>query len=144
MRLTIVIAVIAMFALMMAACGSRDATPTPAPQPTPSPTPVDPIGTLVGQVTVGPLCPVEPCTTPGVNPYEGRHLILTHADPDRSPVQVALDFNGEFAAELHFGAYRVTLDDCPWLGRDVALPVKTSVLAGKTTTLQIDIDTGIR
>jgi hypothetical protein len=141
MRLTVAIA---MFALIVAACGSRNATVTRAPQPTPSPTPVDPIGTLVGQVTVGPLCPVEPCLTPGANPYEGRHLVLTHFDPNRSPVHIPLSVNGEFAVELHYWDYRVTLNECPWLGCKAALPVKTSVDAGETTTLQIDIDTGIR
>jgi hypothetical protein len=114
--------------LALAACGGG----TPAPERT---------GTLEGRVSIGPLCPVEPCAN-AVNPYQGRSLELRGA---YQPLRlVALADDGTFSAQVPAGLYTVGLTDCGFLGCGQALPVRVEVRAGETATLTVDIDTGIR
>lgn len=138
-------------------CGAPLATPTASPSPTATvatgtpqaPTgtaPAPQTGTLEGRVSVGPLCPVEPCPTAAYNPYIGHKLRLTSTtmEPAPAPIEVPLAADGSFHATIPAGTYRVDVTDCLWLGCGRSLPVMTTVQAGQTATLTIDIDTGIR
>ncbi len=106
-------------------------------------------GTLTGKVSIGPLCPVEPCP-PGAyppNPYLSRELIFTPKGGGRPadlPFYAKLQADGSFEAELPAGKYEVTLSDCNFLGCNYALPKNVNIEANKTTEMDIDIDTGIR
>ena len=114
--------------LLLAACDAPTATPPPAS------------GTVVGQVTVGPLCPVEPCTST-VNPYEGREVLFEVPD---GTVHAPLNRDGSFTIQLRAGTYLARLDRCEWLGCNLAFPQQVTVVAGQTVTLRVAIDTGIR
>ncbi len=132
-----------------AACG-EGASPTsvpPTPTPTPTSTPGPPLpdkseGILMGSVTIGPLCPVEPCPGPIGDLYASRELLVRKQD--RPPIRVPLEPDGSFAALLPAGLYEVDVTDCDFLGCSFALPLTITIEDGQTITLEIEIDTGIR
>lgn len=95
-----------------------------------------------GRVSIGPLCPVEPCGNDVPNPYAGRSVVLS--SENLGPVDVPLAADGTFEVLLPEGEYTIDLTDCAFLGCSHTLPVPARVVAGETTTLSIDIDTGIR
>lgn len=99
-------------------------------------------GVLNGSVNIGPLCPVEPCSTPVGDVYSSRLLLLKQGN--REIVRLPLQPDGNFNGTVPAGVYLIELSECNFLGCSRALPVKTTVEPGKATTLQIDIDTGIR
>jgi hypothetical protein len=100
------------------------------------------VGTLTGRVRIGPLCPVEPCPQPTPDVYSSRRLLLTRKDGLRN--EAPLHSDGSFQAVLAAGVYAVDLSDCVYLGCRQALPKQVTIESGKVTTLEIDIDTGIR
>mgnify|MGYP003395992807 FL=1 len=104
------------------------------------------IGTLMGNVSIGPLCPVEPCKTPIINnPYSSRQLMLTpKAGTTGSVTYVKLNDDGSFKSDVPTGDYELTLTDCTFLGCSRSLPENITIEANTTTTVNIDIDTGIR
>ena len=132
MRRLATLAVVACAGLLGVACGP-DATPTPAAIPE---------GVLAGSVTIGPLCPVEPCGDGVPNPYASRTLLLYGDAPE--PTRIGLREDGSFEVFTYSGTYRVELSDCEFLRCASALPVGVTVTPGGWTTLDIDIDTGIR
>ncbi len=100
------------------------------------------IGTVAGKVSIGPLCPVEPCPGPVPDVYSSRYIIL---QPEAGePTQVKLNSNGSFEAQLKPGTYKVNLTDCTFMGCSRVLPKTVTVKANETTYIQIDIDTSIR
>jgi len=108
--------------------------------------PTSGLGTISGKVTIGPLCPVEPCPDPVPDIYSSRKLILTPLlQPERiAPIYVQLDADGSFEATVNAGIYAVNLTDCTFLGCRNVLPRIVTVRPNETTTVNIDIDTGIR
>jgi hypothetical protein len=121
-------------------------TPCPRPEdpPQPVPPPADDTGVLYGQVHIGPLCPVEPCSADVPNPYESRALHLQPATGEKILISVPLTPDGWFKWQLAPGAYIVNLSDCDFMGCSSALPVTVDIKPGEVTELQIRIDTGIR
>ena len=103
--------------------------------------PDKPQGILAGSVAIGPLCPVEPCSEPD-DVYSSRELLLRQRD--REAIRIPLAPDGSFTTALPAGPYTVELTDCDFLGCRDALPISISIESGRTTTLQIEIDTGIR
>lgn len=99
-------------------------------------------GIISGKVTVGPLCPVEPCPSPQPNPYSSLELVLQ--PKVGSSIFVKLNANGSFQAEAPAGTYSLDIANCKFLGCKYALPKTVIVEADKTTAVTIDIDTGIR
>ncbi|GEM_PF-1037793 len=100
------------------------------------------VGTLAGHVRIGPLCPVEPCPQPTPDVYSSRRLLLARQDGLRTEVPLRSD--GSFQAAVAVGTHTVNLSDCSFLGCPRALPKTVTIEPGKVTTLEIDIDTGIR
>jgi hypothetical protein len=117
-------------ALIAVACGS-DPTATSVPG-----------GRLVGRVTIGPLCPVEPFSGSTQDRYSSRQLILQPRDG--GALRLTLGPDGLFDAAVPAGSYTADLSDCVFLTCDQVLPKSIGVAVGKTATLAIDIDTGIR
>ncbi|MBM3925588.1 MAG: hypothetical protein FJ320_06310 [SAR202 cluster bacterium] len=115
--------------------------PTDPPQPPP---PSDNLGVLYGQVHIGPLCPVEPCSPSVPNPFESRSLLLQPSDGRDILLEVPLTPDGWFKWQLNAGTYVVNLSDCDFMGCKTALPLKVDIRPGEVTELQIRIDTGIR
>ncbi len=101
-------------------------------------------GTISGTVSIGPLCPVEPCPYPRPNPYAGRSVVLTPEAPNFAIIYVPLSASGAFSRAVPAGRYEVTLVPCVELGCRNALPKTAVVPANGTAQVTIDIDTGIR
>src|SRR4030042_1457774 len=100
-------------------------------------------GLLKGKITIGPLCPVEPCPVKVPNPYTSRTIILQKQTGEFFP-PIILQDDGSFEEEIGAGIYTLSLSDCSFLGCNHSLPKTVTVEAGKTTEVKIDIDTGIR
>ncbi len=102
-------------------------------------------GTLTGKVTIGPICPVErvgvPCPVPPeayasreIGAYQSDTLIAqTHADP-----------TGSYVMTLPAGTYKIQTLKTGMGQMSKDLPATIEIRANQTTTLNIDIDTGIR
>jgi len=104
-------------------------------------------GTLKGTVTIGPLCPVEPCD---LSPseisaaYAARHiLVYEDADTSKLLVRIGLQVDGLFKVNLNSGVYLVDMEK-NGIDRSADVPVEVTIEPGKTVILDIDIDTGIR
>ena len=102
-------------------------------------------GFLEANVTIGPLCPVEPCNIPEEQKaeiYFARTLqIYTE---DRKLIKgISAVPEGHIKTELRAGKYIV---DMKPLGIDSTtdLPAEIQILPGETAHLEISIDTGIR
>ncbi len=136
-----------------AAFGPKDPVPMtfaaipeyPCPGESPTPTAIAPSqgeGTLYGKVSIGPLCPVEPCSNPRPDVYSSRSLALQPASGQ--PTYVSLNADGSFKSAVRAGTYSVSLTSCDFMGCRYALPKTVVVRAGEATPLEISIDTGIR
>jgi hypothetical protein len=104
--------------------------------------PSDGLGTLSGSVTIGPLCPVQPCSVEIGDTYSSRQVLLQSNGSD--DIVVFLNQDGTFQAEVPAGDYVVNLSTCEHLGCSSSLPVEIAITKGETYELNIDIDTGIR
>ncbi len=113
-----------------------------ATTPRPTSLPKEGQGTIYGRVSIGPLCPVEPCPGPTPDVYSSRALAL---QPERGQtINVKLNPDGSFRALVNAGTYTVSLTDCAFLGCRGVLPRKVTIAPNEATLLEIDIDTGIR
>lgn len=107
-------------------------------------------GFLEGNVTIGPLCPLEPCNLTSeqiTKTYESRKLLVYDANnQSRLIKEINIDSQGNYKAELAPGTYIIKIKSPNILesGRSGKSPNKAKVEAGKSTTLDITIDTGIR
>ncbi len=104
-------------------------------------------GTLQGHINIGPLLPVQRVgqETPTVPPeaYAARQVIVYQADGKTVVIKVTPDKDGNYRVELAPGTFIVGMAR---VGIDRArdLPATVTISSGKTTRLDIDIDTGIR
>ncbi len=107
-------------------------------------------GILAGNVTVGPLSPVERVdvtpTAPPPEVFTSRSLIVYEADSVTKVADVPIEaagFHGIYSVSLSPGTYVL---DVPrqGIGHASPLPKRVTIEAGKTTTVDVDIDTGIR
>ncbi len=99
-------------------------------------------GVVKGKVSIGPLCPVEPCPDSQRDVYSSREVVLQPRSG--SVTRIRLRSDGGFESKVALGAYTVSLTDCFFLGCSRALPRVVTVEADKVTQLDISIDTGIR
>jgi len=106
---------------------------------------------LQGAVTIGPISPVE---RPGENSpvppevFSSRYIIIYDESGKRLVrevyfTQIGNGATGYYTAQIAPGTYVVDINH---LGIDTTanLPVKLTVSADETVTIDIDIDTGIR
>ncbi len=107
-------------------------------------------GTLYGNVTVGPLTPVERVdATPILPPPEvftSRHLIVYGADGTTKVADVDIvpaGYHGTYSVSLAPGTY--VLDYVhQGIGHASPLPEQVTIGPGKATRVDVDFDTGIR
>ena len=104
-------------------------------------------GFLEGRIRIGPLCPVERIP-PDSNcqPTEETYSAWPIAvfDGKTKVAHVEPKIGGSFKIELPPGNYVVDLEKTqPRIGGN-NLPAEVIIKSGETTTLNIDIDTGIR
>jgi hypothetical protein len=98
--------------------------------------------TISGTISIGPLCPVEPCPDPQPDIYSSREVIL---QPEvGNAIHVKLSSDGSFQAKVKAGTYTVDLTDCIFLGCESTLPITVIVEPSTVITVNIIIDTGIR
>lgn len=104
-------------------------------------------GILVGQVTVGPNCPVEiegePCPPPP-GTFESILVLVYSAGGEERIATVHPDSDGRFELRLPAGIYRVVLEHSIGLPGAPLEVREARVDAGLTTTIAFDVDTGIR
>ena len=109
--------------------------------------PSPPAGILEGQVTVGPLQPVErvgqPTATPAPEVFTSRSLNIFQSDGKTLVTSLHFNPDGTYRVALQPGTYMV---DIPQTGIGFArpLPKTITIHSGETIRLDIDIDTGIR
>jgi hypothetical protein len=102
-------------------------------------------GTLTGKVSIGPLCPVEPCTIPHdrlVAAYAARPITIS--TPDGIVVTtVTADPESGYTVALKPGTYVIAIPKLG-IGGSPELPATVTIRSGETVVLNISIDTGIR
>ncbi len=101
-------------------------------------------GTIEGTVTIGPWTPVEPQggSHPPPEVYTSRRIILTA--PLLPRVEIPMNGTGYFSADVRAGTYQLTMTNCTFLGCSRVLPETVTINPGRTTAVDISIDTGIR
>lgn len=104
-------------------------------------------GFLEGKVTIGPLCPVEryppdPRCQPNEETYKAWPIAVYTPDKKTKVAQIEPLVNGTYEVELPVGEYTVDLEKQHMFGKN--LPATVAIKKGEITTLDINIDTGIR
>jgi hypothetical protein len=102
-------------------------------------------GTLTGNVSIGPLCPVEPCTVSHdrlVAAYAARPISITTAG-GTMVASVTADPDTGYTVALRPGTYVVDIPH-QGIGGNRGLPETVTIQEGETVRLDITIDTGIR
>ena len=114
-------------------------------------------GILEGRITLGPLCPIEPCNlTPEqiAAIYEARKVIIYEKSSLSKIAEIQLNADGEYSLSLNAGQYIIDVSDAngnalplelsqrPRFGN--AIPQEAEILEDQTTISDFDIDTGIR
>jgi hypothetical protein len=104
-------------------------------------------GILQGHVTIGPLVPVQregvPDPTPAPEVYTARQIVIFSANGRIEIARADINPQGNYSIELPAGDYTVDINR---LGIDFAagFPATVNIHPGRTTVLDVDIDTGIR
>jgi hypothetical protein len=104
----------------------------------------NPNGTLTGNVSIGPLCPVEPCSLSHdqiVAAYAARPITITTAG-GAFVQSVIADPDTGYSFSLRPGTYVVDTLHQGIGGSD--LPKTVTIHPGETVRVDISIDTGIR
>ena len=102
-------------------------------------------GTLAGHVSIGPLCPVEPCTISHdrlVAAYAARPITISTTYGSRVTT-VTADPDTGYSVALQPGTYIVDIPH-QGIGGSRELPATVTIRSGETVRLDISIDTGIR
>jgi hypothetical protein len=102
-------------------------------------------GTLAGNVSIGPLCPVEPCTVSHdrlVAAYEARPITISSTGGTVVSTVIADPETG-YLVVLKPGTYIVDIPH-QGIGGSRDLPRTVTIRSGETVRLDISIDTGIR
>lgn len=104
-------------------------------------------GTLAGHVSIGPLQPVvrqgdpEPVPTPAM--YAAWRIVVLTADGRREVATAVIGSQGNYQVVLSTGTYTVTAEPVNGGGFGQQ-SYSVEILDGITTSLDVDIDTGIR
>ncbi|MBC7473981.1 MAG: hypothetical protein H7263_06785 [Candidatus Sericytochromatia bacterium] len=124
---------------------SPSISPTSSVSPLPSPTPNMQKGTLQGKLTIGPLCPVEPCNISDDQKrqaYEARKIQVYTKDKNTLVAETTADYKtGQYSIILSVGIYSLTVANAGIRGFQ---PKDITIEYGKVTTQDLNIDTGIR
>ena len=102
-------------------------------------------GNLTGRVTIGPLCPVEPCSVSHeqiVAAYAARPIIIT-TEKGTFAGSVTADPDTGYSIALRPGNYIVDIQH-QGIGGSGDLPKTVIIHPGEPVRLDISIDTGIR
>ena len=109
----------------------------------------DEAGILEGKISIGPICPVEtdppdPGCLPTAETYKAYPVAVWTSDGEKKIIQINPAIDGTYRTDLEPGKYLIMLEiDRSNIGSS-NLPVEVSIISDNITTLNIDIDTGIR
>jgi hypothetical protein len=104
-----------------------------------------PAGMLTGNVSIGPLCPVEPCSVPHerlVAAYAARPISISTPGGTLVTTVIADPETG-YSVSLKPGTYVIDIQH-QGIGGSTELPATVTLISGETLRLDISIDTGIR
>lgn len=107
------------------------------------------VGFLEGKISIGPICPVEtdppdPGCLPTAETYKAYPVAVWTPDGGRKINQINPALDGSYKTDLEPGRYLIKLEtDSGNIGSS-NLPVEVIIVSDYETTLNIDIDTGIR
>ena len=107
------------------------------------------MGVLRGNVTIGPIWPVErPEGNPPIPPevYEARKIMVYDEQGTKLIEQVDIvpgDEYGYYRIELKAGKYIVDINSIG-IDRSAQVPAEIEITPGQTLQLDMDVDTGIR
>ena len=122
-------------------------TTAPTAPPTAAPATNSSVGYLAGNVTIGPLSPVErvgvPSPVPPPQVFTSRSINVFQIDGKTLVVNVKFNGDGTYRVALPPGNYVVAIAR-GGIDRARGLPQSITIESGVTTTLDINIDTGIR
>ena len=129
--------IITLAALLHLACNSPTAPISTEPQVH---------GRLSGLVKIGPNCPVEkpgnPCPTPP-SAYAARKILVMDAQGTKILFTVDIDAQGLYVIDLAPARYRIDLKP-NGIDRSSEVPTVVEIHANSVTTLNVNIDTGLR
>lgn len=140
---------------LVGACGPvtqapRSVSPGPTASglvPPPTPSSSQSLGFLDGSASIGPLEPVQrigvPTPTPPPAACTSRGLVIYSATSGQEVTRVSFSADCTYRVALPAGSYRVELARSG-IDRSPNLPQTVTITAGKTTRLDVSIDTGIR
>jgi hypothetical protein len=106
-------------------------------------------GILEGKISIGPICPVEtdppdPGCLPTAETYKAYPVSVWTAGGIRKITQINPALDGSYKTDLEPGKYLIILEtDSDNIGSS-NLPAEVNIMSDHITTLNIDIDTGIR
>ncbi len=107
-------------------------------------------GSLDIKVTIGPLCPTEPCNRPPDDIrkiYETYSFTVTDTKTSKQVMEKQLTYNGTNgvmkSTDIIVGEYELNVKPETFFTKRV-FPKTIKIEKNKTTSLEIDIDTGIR
>jgi hypothetical protein len=103
-------------------------------------------GLVFGKVTIGPLCPVEPCqiSEEQIDKIYAERKIIIYMEDSSTVVQtVSIDEDRHYEAYLLPGHYVIDINH-NGIDRSGDVPKAIAIEEGKIIRLDIDIDTGIR
>jgi hypothetical protein len=106
-------------------------------------------GFLEGIISIGPICPVErippdPACLPTAETYKAYPVAVYTVNGGTKILQLMPALDGTFISELPPGDYLVKLSSAQNKIGGSNLPVEISITSQEKTTLDINIDTGIR
>lgn len=103
-------------------------------------------GTLKGQMTIGPVCPVEtinnPCK-PTPEMYAAAKVFVYKMDKKTLVKTITPDANGRFSVSLPTGEYFIDMIH-QRIGGTIGVPTTITIVSGKSVTLNLNVDTGLR
>jgi hypothetical protein len=102
-------------------------------------------GTLTGNVSIGPLCPVEPCMIDPdrlVAAYAARTIVISLSG-GAVITETVPDPHSGYSIALKPGTYSVDIGH-QGIDRSPDLPKTVTIRKGQTVRLDISIDTGVR
>jgi hypothetical protein len=107
-------------------------------------------GSLDINVTIGPLCPVEPCNKTAAElkqVYESYSFVLSNSKDKSIVLEQNLTYNGTKgtlkSTNIAVGEYELTIKPENFFTKR-GFPKTVTIEKNKVTTLEIDIDTGLR
>jgi hypothetical protein len=130
-------ALVLLGAVVQIGCNSPTAPVSTAPQVH---------GRLSGLVKIGPNCPVEqpsnPCPTPP-SAYAARKILVMDEQGTKTLFTVDIDSQGLYVIDLAPAKYRIDLRP-NGIDRSSEVPTVVEIHANSVTTLNVNIDTGLR